>query len=414
MTWVDRRRKAKKAAIFCVVLSFLMLAGCKEKKTQEFPDSPMPGMDAQNQYLCTGIINFQETEDFFCGTNMDGMQLQYYDKESGVSGVLCPDPACNHDTGDCSAKIDGSSLSVYDGKFYWVAPKGIRERALYRSDLSGTNREELRVLDPDKVITPYQPQWYMVHRGNLYFLGRANIVEGTRNRQRITLQTTPLEGNEDFTILYQEIFDAGSEFSVRFVGNYVYLSCVSFEAAGGPFDITIIRYNTETQTGEELYTEKGVSQYLGQIWVTEQGEIYLPGAGEGKAYVWKIQDGQRKEMLSWEDGDDSPPDLLDEVVVHMTRKEYTRWLNVMDYTGKTLYEGKLFPQPVPGLEGDPGVFGDPQTQGPEYGFALVGGDSQKLIIHLNAFQEGMVDYTLMLDLTDNLKPTVLWSDTVNA
>ena len=89
--------------------------------------------------------------------------------------------------------------------------------ALYRSDLSGTNREELRVLDPDKVITPYQPQWYMVHRGNLYFLGRANIVEETRNRQRITLQTTPLEGNEDFTILYQEIFDAGSEFSVRFV-----------------------------------------------------------------------------------------------------------------------------------------------------------------------------------------------------
>ena len=344
---------------------------------------------------------------------MDRMQLQYYDKESGASGVLCPDPACNHDTGDCSANIGGNSLSVYDGKFYWVAPKGIREMALYRSDLSGTNREELRVLDPNKVITPYQPQWYMVHRGNLYFLGRANIVEETRNRQRITLQTTPLEGNEDFTILYQEIFDAGSEFSVRFVGNYVYLSCVSFEAAGGPFDITIIRYNTETQTGEELYTEKGVSQYLGKIWVTEQGEIYLPGAGEGKAYVWKIQNGQRKELLSWEDGDDSPPDLLDEVVVHMTRKGYTRWLNVMDYTGKILYEGKLFPEPVPGVEGDPGVFGDPQAQGPEYGFALVGGDSQKLIIQVTACQESGGDYTLMLDLTDNLKPTVLWSDMEN-
>ena len=146
-------------------------------------------------------------------------------------------------------------------------------------------------------------------------------------------------------------------------GNYVYLSCVSFGAAGGPFDITIIRYNTETQTGEELYTEKGVSQYLGKIWVTEQGEIYLPGAGAGKAYVWKIQDGQRKEMLSWEDGDDSPPDLLDEVVVHITRKEYTRWLNVMDYTGKTLYEGKLFPQPVPGLEVIRGCSAIPRHRG---------------------------------------------------
>ena len=399
-----------KKAILGVLLSILALAGCKDQKTQEFSDSPMPGMDAQNQYLCTGIINFQETEDFFCGTNSGGMQLRYYDKKSGVSGVLCPDPACNHDTSDCSANIGGNSLSVYDGKFYWVAPKGIREIALYRSDLSGTNREELRVLDPDKVITPYQPQWYMVHRGNLYFLGRANIVEETRNRQRITLQTTPLEGNEDFTILYQEIFDAGSDFSVRFVGNYVYLSCVSFEAAGGPFDITIIRYNTETQTGEELYTEKGVSQYLGKIWVTEQGGIYLPGAGGGKAYVWKIQDGRRKEMLSWEDTENNIPDLLDGIVMTISLKDNIRCVKVMDDTGKTLYEGKLFPEAVPGLEGDPGVYGDPQAQGPEYGLGLVGGDSQKLIINVSTYMENMVDYTLMLDLTDNLKPTVLWSN----
>ena len=42
---------------------------------------------------------------------------------------------------------------------------------------------------------------------------------------------------------------------------------------------------------------------------------------------------------------------------------------------------------------------------------IVGGDREKLILNLNNFlQSGMTNYMVMLDLTDNLKPTVLWSD----
>ena len=93
----------KKTAILCVVLSILMLAGCKDQKTQEFPDSPMPGMDAQNQYIFLNAQGFYEADDFFCGTGFGGGLLRYYDKESGISGVLCPDPACTHDTNECGA-----------------------------------------------------------------------------------------------------------------------------------------------------------------------------------------------------------------------------------------------------------------------------------------------------------------------
>ena len=126
--------------------------------------------------------------------------------------------------------------------------------------------------------------------------------------------------------------------------------------------------------------------------------------------MWQIQEGQRKEILSWEDAENNIPDLLDGIVMTISLKDNIRCVKVMDDTGKTLYEGKLFPEAVPGLEGDPGVYGDPQAQGPEYGLGLVGGDSQKLIINVSTYVENMVDYTLMLDLTDNLKPTVLWSN----
>ena len=97
----------KKAVILCILFSVLLLSGCKggQEGIQEFPDTPTPEYDAQNQYLLMNLMNFQETEDFFCGTDYGGMQLRYYDKKSGVSGVLCPDPACTHDTGDCGANI---------------------------------------------------------------------------------------------------------------------------------------------------------------------------------------------------------------------------------------------------------------------------------------------------------------------
>ena len=407
----------KKAVILCILLTIFLLSGCKggHEEIQTFPDVLTPKFDAQNQYLFMNLMNFQETEDFFCGADYSGTRLRYYDKKSGASGVLCPDPACAHDTKDCVAYIStGASLSVYDGKLYWVAPKGEREAALYRSDLSGANREELRTIDPQNVINAYQPQRYMIHRGFLFLVGQANVVEGTENKTRISLLSAPLEGQEDFTVLYQELFDSGVNWDVRFVGNSVYFSQIIFPESLDFFDVAISRYDMLAKTWEQIYQEKGIMETPGHMWVTDQGEIYLPGAGGGTAYVWQIQEGQRKEILSWEDAENNIPDLLDGIVMTISLKDNIRCVKVMDDTGKTLYEGKLFPEPVPGLEGDPGVFGDPQTQGPEYGFALVGGDSQKLIIHLNAFQESGGDYTLMLDLTDNLKPTVLWSDMGNA
>ena len=406
----------KKAVILCILLTIFLLSGCKggHEEIQTFPDVLTPKFDAQNQYLFMNLMNFQETEDFFCGADYSGTRLRYYDKKSGASGVLCPDPACAHDTKDCVAYIStGASLSVYDGKLYWVAPKGEREAALYRSDLSGANREELRTIDPQNVINAYQPQRYMIHRGFLFLVGQANVVEGTENKTRISLLSAPLEGQEDFTVLYQELFDSGVNWDVRFVGNSVYFSQIIVPESLDFFDVAISRYDMLAKTWEQIYQEKGIMETPGHMWVTDQGEIYLPGAGGGTAYVWQIQEGQRKEILSWEDAENNIPDLLDGIVMTISLKDNIRCVKVMDDTGKTLYEGKLFPEAVPGLEGDPGVFGDPQTQGSEYGFALVGGDSQKLIIHLNAFQESGGDYTLMLDLTDNLKPTVLWSDVEN-
>ena len=42
--------------------------------------------------------------------------------------------------------------------------------------------------------------------------------------------------------------------------------------------------------------------------------------------------------------------------------------------------------------------------------AFLGADEEKLILNLSDFVDGnMVDYTIKLDITDSLKPTILWS-----
>lgn len=398
----------KKAAILCVVLSILMLAGCKDQKTQEFPDSPMPGMDAQNQYIFLNTQGFYEAEDFFCGTGYAGGLLRYYDKESGISGVLCPDPACTHDTNECGARTSngGTSVSVYNGKLYWVGElQEGHKTVLYRSDLSGANREEVLQLDRQKVILTYQPQRYVIHRGYLYILGTSSEVDDTEAQYLESLLAVPLEGGQEPAVLYEQKVNTYHEVTYRFVGNSVYLEMVTKD--GDTWNITISRYDTQEKTWEQLYEEKNISAKIGRMWVTEQGEIYLPGIGDNQAYIWRLEEGSRKQTASWETAAADMPDLLGGIAVQFTVREEVRWLDVVSFTGEHLYSGVLFPNPVPELEKDPGAAVDPFRGG--LASVFVGGDREKLVVIFLDVLENK-NYTILLDLTDNLKPTVLWSE----
>lgn len=385
-----------------------MLAGCKDQKTQEFPDSPMPGMDAQNQYIFLNAQGFYEADDFFCGTGFGGGLLRYYDKESGISGVLCPDPACTHDTNECGARTSngGTSVSVYNGKLYWVGElQEGHKTILYRSDLSGANREEVLQLDWQKVILTYQPQRYVIHRGYLYILGESGEVDDTEAQCLVSLLAVPLEGGQEPAVLYEQKVNTYYEATYRFVGNSVYLEMVT--KGGDTWNITISRYNTQEKTWEQLYEEKNSSVHIGRMWVTEQGEIYLPGIGDNQAYIWRLEEGSRKQTASWETAAADMPDLLDGIAVQFTVREEVSWLDVVSFTGEHLYSGVLFPNPVPGLKKDPGSAAGALGEG--YSMAFIGGDREKLVFNLLDLQAGESS-TILLDLADNLKPTVLWSD----
>ena len=367
-------------------------------------DAPMPGYDADNRYMLWEGISFQETENYFFGTVLGGEYIHYYDMQTGISGLLCPDPACTHDSGDCFAKMEpNASVSYYDGKLYWVGkdPAGDgHDEYLWRSDITGTNREKLRTISFQDTILVYMPQQYYIHRGNLYFLGKANTVDGVETGKRVTLMMAPLEGGGGFTPLFDETFLGGADATIRFVGNRLYFAVQSF-LADGSVNLTITCYDRTDGTSQVLFEQTDITYIAGDMWVTEAGEIYMPVLVENVGQVLKLENGAWTEVMSLEGENVAAPTILDGIVEFDGVTEGTRWVHIFTSSGETVYEGALFPEAIPGIEEDPNTLD----------WAIVGGDREKLILYLSSWTEsGSIDYIVMLDLTDNLKPTVLWSE----
>lgn len=403
-----RSFSVKKRTILVVLTVCLVLAGCTKVSSQghnmEHFESSL-GFDAQNQYMLTTTTSFQETNDFFCGSNYIGNYIKYYDKISGISGTLCADPTCMHDSSDCGAYMQaGATLSCYDGMFYWIAQdiQGSMGYYLWRGDLSGMNREKVKQIGYEDIILTYQPQQYVVHRGNLYILGRNDIVDGAKSLCRVSLLSTPLNGTQEFTTLYDETFDCNVISAIRFRGAFAFLHITTFPQDGSSFHVTVSKIDLHSGNTEIVFEEAEISESPGTLWVTEQGEFYLPGADDTRAYVWKLENNERVQIVSasWSGGYPSIPYIMDEAAVCFTRIDDVLYTRIINLSGETLYDGKLFPEGITGIEGDPN----------KYTFTVVGGDSDKLILNLQGFTgTGLVDYTIMLDVTNNMKPTLLWS-----
>lgn len=361
---------------------------------------PMPGYDAQNRYLLTDIISFQETDTFFCGSNCIGNYLHYYDKQSGISGVVCANPICTHDSSDCGAYIQsGANLSVYDGKLYWIAreTQDGKEFYLWQSDLSGMNRKKVKPLAYEGLIMQYQPQRYVIHRGMLYMLGEVSTVVGAEIGVRITLLSTTLDDSENINVLHDESFTSAVSASMNFAGDNIYFSTITF-VDGKTTSATITKYHIKDGTRKEIFKTTDITANLESVWVTEDGQLYLSGGDEDGGYVWKLADGMLEKGLSFPNNVSIK--LLDGIVIGIGRENDTRTIEIKNYSDETIYTGKLFPNGIPALDDVPD----------KCSIAVVGGDADKIILNLQNFVEnGMVDYTVMLDLHDNLKPTILWS-----
>lgn len=392
-------------SISILLLVMLLFTGCgnvagdvETTNPEPIVSGPMPGFDTQNKYAIFNAVSFQETDTFFCGSSLTGDQLYYYDKETGISGILCADPVCSHDSSSCGAFVkSGATMFLYDGLRYWITDDTAdgTDYILWQGDISGANQKKIKTISFENIILQYQPQQYAIHRGNLYFWGTADTVSGVSAGIRLTLMRAALDSSEEFTALFDQTYDANVNATVRYVGNAAYL-LVQIWTEVGSVDLTIYKIDLNSGETETIYEALGGTS-CGGFWVTEQEEVYLLNLFS----VCKVENGTLVSVATFEHTDDVA-NLMDGIAVSTYLEDNLRCIEIIDFAGNTLYDGPMFTADIPGFDGDP-------NQYRTYSMLIVGGDADKLIIGLAKLENNSIEYySILLDLNNDLTPTLLW------
>ena len=198
-------------------------------------------------------------------------KFMYYDKGSGVSSVLCGKPECMHDTDECNAVVATSGGSVYGmgvlkNKICWIADKMTENeyqgKYLYRMNLDGTGREEIRMLwspeQQDQMITggllaDYSDDYVIVGGG------RSGISSG-EDRLFLTMRAFSLSDPDKDIILFDEENSGSLYFCVS--GKDIYYSFTTQEArAEGEAwkqdsRFRLYRYSLKTKETEAIFDDE--------------------------------------------------------------------------------------------------------------------------------------------------------------
>ena len=342
--------------LMLLILALLMLTSCGESA------------EGVITYDCDN--NFQQYSDpYICGDDDtlffgfgDSSQLRYYDKATGISGLLCGKPECTHDGTDCNAYFNGRELSLYGGKLYALsrAAEGFEIISL---NTDGTKRKTVLNLSDDifgEMISGGAADIRgMFHRGYFYACGTAHkVVDGILN-DRAQVFAYPLDGGEG-----RMIYDNGELTAIRIqpYGDFLY-----FAAYGGDA-VEICRYSPESDEVETLYSDEA-DILPSRLWVTDDGIMFGDNGTDGneaKVYKFDFASGKLSLLLDFNADTDKPYLLYgftDDYIVggNMTGIEYD--LCLKDYDGKTVLETSVTP---PNISDDEPLYTFPCGSDDEY------------------------------------------------
>lgn len=324
--------KSKAKVLLISVIITCVLTSCAVRNEAV---SEQYSLDCDDRFRATS--NFAETEDAYI--TVSGDCLWYYDKQTGEAGVLCGKPACQHTDNTCGGYVGENtmSLSYYGGRLYWVStqPDGHAGYTLFSSALDGTDRKIIKRIDYAKIVHPYCPYEYRIHRGMVFQIGIAPYIENGVPGKRLSVLSTKLSGDEDWTSVFEADYQGEILFFIRFSGDSLYLGV---SVISGDTELEVIKLNCANVSVMQVYAAKG--EELDDIYVDNDEQVYISTKTANERAVYKIADGSLNKLFSYEDMRYSSVYFAGSLAVASFRdNEGKTNLLINDMSGNVIYQG---------------------------------------------------------------------------
>ncbi len=331
-------------AFFIIVLSCL-LSSCgtpAEADTSLLLDDKfdtaefLPEYDFRNEFgkwreMC-------ESEQAYYFSLIDNPYLYYYDKESGISGVLCGKPDCDHSNVSCNAYLaGGSGLALYDGYLYWTqAPS-----TLFRMKLDGTERETFQSLQGGLSSSVW------LHRGYIYSIQEISSVVDGKSTTSIRLSQEVL-GDPDrelVVILEQEAVD----YFYQVLGNTIYLGLEQYstveDTTGTISTLSLYAYDSATGKLDTLVERSDSFPFNFRDMRCLENKIYFSAYNETNSALYQYNANTHSIDLVRETGLAMALHLGENYAFGVTGQNDVLF-SIQDFDGNVLREGQIITDPT--------------------------------------------------------------------
>ena len=234
----------------------------------------------------------------------DGDLVHYYDKTTGISGILCGKAECEHSTANgssCNAYINSISLElqVYNGRLYWIRMEDavqIRSMAL-----DGTDHRIDRTVESGFFSDHTGNRSAIFHRGAVYiWIEEYTIING-EEAMTLDMAVVPLDPDEEPYMIFQEEMNgmATRHHPIVAMQGYQDNIYILTSAAGSYgddpdgdpdfYDLQIRRYNAVTRELTTLYRDTQSSiNYTVELWVMDDGIVFFGFDGLDKRRLFQF------------------------------------------------------------------------------------------------------------------------------